>query len=143
MKYNLLVDEHQLQIIMKALDMYARIQMGQVHELSNPFTFPAAVADYSELDKKLNEVKQIMFPELENSSYYAIHSKKIPDEPRQAVDLIEVIRHQIAWDNLSEEDREKGTHPIGVQYDNPFHWSSEQELAEISQAPQSNTKEIK
>lgn len=128
-KYNLTVETDHLQVLVKALDLYARIQMGQVSQLTNPYLIPLPDADYSEVNDKIIALKKSMFPELPEKSYYSIKSKKVADTIRQAVDILEVINHKLAWDNfIPDNDHAK---PIGDVYKNPLHWSSELELPQI------------
>lgn len=127
--YILEATEEQFQIINKALDLFVRIQMGQISELTNPFIIPLPDADYSDVSAKIIELKKSMFPELSSDSYYSIKSKKLPDTVRQAVDIFEVIRHRLAMDNLPENTTDK---PVGVQYEKPFNWSNEMPLSTIT-----------
>ena len=128
-KYNLILENEQLQVLTKALDLYARIQMGQVSQLTNPYLIPLPDADYSDVDTKLLELKKAMFPELPEKSYYSIKSKKVADPVRQAVDILEVINHRLAWDNFTPTDEHDK--PVGDVFRNPFHWSSELDLPNI------------
>ena len=123
--YQLEASEAQLKLIIKALDFYSRVQMGQVSELTNPFSLPLENADYTDVDKKVSDLKQSMFPDLDSNSYYAIKSKKLPDSVRQSVDIMEVLRHRLSWDNTTEES------PTGIQYQKPFQWSNELPLVSI------------
>lgn len=126
--YTLTASEEQFKIINKALDLFARVQMGQLSELTNPFIVPLPDADYSDVASKITELKKSMFPELSENSYYSIKSKKLSDTIRQAVDIFEVIRYKLAFDNLPENSDK----PVGVQYDKPFHWSVEMPLPQIN-----------
>ncbi len=123
--YQIEANESQLELIMKALDFYSRIQMGQVSELTNPYSIPLSEADYSEVETKLIELKKSMFPSLEAKTFYSIKSKNLPDNIRQSVDILDVIRHRLAWDKTTEEK------PSGLQYDKPMNWSNEIELIKI------------
>ena len=130
-KYTITLEKQQLDIITKALDFYARIQLGQVSQLTNPYLIPLPDADYSDVDNKLIELKKIMFPELPEKSYYSIKSKKIADPVRQAVDIMEVISHKLAWDYYVPPKDEPQKKPEGEIFKNPFHWSSDLELPTI------------
>ena len=123
--YQIEATEAQLELIMKALDFYSRIQMGQVSELTNPFAIQLPDADYSQVDEQLLKLKKSMFPALDAKTFYSIKTKKIPDSIRQLVDILDVIRHKLAWDKLIEEE------PKGMQYAKPIHWSYEIDLIKI------------
>lgn len=123
--YILEVDEDQLKLISKALDFYARIQTGQISEITNPYMVPLPDADYSNVEKLMCELKTVMFPNLPADAFYSIKSKQIPDEVRQMVDIYEVIRHQLILNKSDEEKTEK------EKLSRPFNWSSEKQLPTI------------
>jgi len=123
--YSIEANTAQLELIMKALDFYSRIQMGQISELTNPYIIQLPDADYSDVDEQLIKLKKSMFPELDARTFYSIKTKKIPDTIRQTVDILDVIRHRIAWD----ESKEEAT--TGMKYNTPIHWSNEHELIKI------------
>lgn len=120
--YRLLVDDSQLNHISKALDFYARIQMGQISEMVNPYMVPLPSCNYDEITPLITELKTKMFPDLPKNAYYSIKSSQLSDEVRQMVDIYEVIRFQLIADNeteLKENDMK------------PFNWSSEKLLPVI------------
>ena len=123
--YTIEANEAQLELIMKALDFYSRIQMGQISELTNPYMIQLPNADITDVDEQLLKLKKSMFPELDARSFYSIKTKKIPDTIRQTVDILDVIRHRIAWDNTTEEK------PSGMKYNKPIQWSNEHNLIKI------------
>lgn len=125
-KYTVELNSEQLELVMKALDFYSRIQMGQVSELTNPFVIQLPNADYSNVDDQLLSLKKSMFPELDAKTFYSIKTKKIPDTIRQTVDILDVMRHKLAWDNTTEEK------PTGIKYNKPIHWSNEHDLIKIT-----------
>lgn len=131
MKYQLTLEKEQLEVISKALDLFARVQMGQVSELTNPYLIPLPDADYANVEEKIIELKKSMFPELPEKSYYSIKSSHVSDTTRQAVDIYEVIKHQIALDEYTQPPEDPDKKPTGNVFKNPFHWSSEQELPQI------------
>ncbi len=120
-KYNLEIDEDQLKYISKALDFYARINTGQLSELSNPYMITLPEADYQDIEILLKGLKKIMYPDLPENAFYSIRSKLISDEIRQIIDIYEVIRHGI---DTTENKRK------------PIQWSSEKEPPKISIKPE-------
>jgi hypothetical protein len=117
-KYILEIDEDQLKHISKSLDFYARIQMGQVSEFANPYMVPLPNADYIDVETKLKELKEHMFPDLPADAYYSVKSKHISDDIRQMIDIFEVIKYEMITE---EDDKFK-----------PFHWSSEKDLPKLT-----------
>jgi hypothetical protein len=131
--YIININVAQLELIMKALDFYSRIQMGQLSELANPYIIQLPESDYAEIDKQLLKLKKIMFPELDDKTFYSIKTKKIPDTIRQTVDILDVIRYRLAWDTNTEET------PTGMKYNKPIHWSNEHELITIKKVDDATT----
>ena len=111
MKYNLELTETHLELIMKALDFHTRIQMGQLSELTNPYSIPLPNTDFNITDEQIYALKKEMFPELKEKELHSIKSKKLNDTIRQEVDIFEVIRY-----NLSKSDDKP----------RPINWSNEQ-----------------
>jgi len=130
-KYQLELEKEHLEIIKKSLDLYARLQMGQLSQLTNPYLIPLQDAEYKDVEELLKELKKSMFPELPEKSFYSLKSKKISDPVRQAVDIFEVINHRLAWDNFEPPVDNPDKKPEGTMYKNPFHWSSELNLPDI------------
>jgi len=122
-QYNLSLDTEQLQLIQSALDLYSRIQTGQITELLNshsgPLSLPIAQSGAHDLEPLLLKVKAKIFPELgENYSSWSINSPKhVPESARIAYDTVQVIRHKLSWD----QHPEGGT---GVSFSNPIASSS-------------------
>ena len=61
------------------------------------------------------------------TAYFGISSPEIPDDARIAFELMQVIRHRIAWDKVPQGD-------ILVDFDRPLPFSK-QPMAEMSQVP--------
>jgi hypothetical protein len=123
--YQIEATKEQLELIMKALDFHSRIQMGQVSELTNPYSIPLPNTNYTKVENKIIDLKQIMFPELKEKEFYSIKSKKLSDSIRQEVDILDVIRYKLAWDTTTEEN------PSGSQFKPPLKWSNEMDLIKI------------
>jgi hypothetical protein len=84
------LSKKQALIVKEALNLYSRLLMGQVEELSYFF-------GSKEISDSLSEIKSILFPELENNSYYGIYQKDCSQESKIAYDIIQVLRNKIAW----------------------------------------------
>ena len=123
--YSLKLNEEQLNVVMKALDLYSRLQMGQVEELINPFSSPFSnrFVDRENVEKAVSVLKKEYFPELTRDSYNGIFSDKTPETSKIAYDIIQVVRNRLAYDK----------NPSGgftVDFDDPIK-SSGQPLPEI------------
>ena len=83
--YNIKVDEEQMKVIADALDIYSRLKCGQIKMISDLFfekDFDMQALDYCALQMKI-----ILFPELEENSYYGIYGDKTPEECKVAYDI--------------------------------------------------------
>ena len=127
--YNLTLTETQLRTVQKALDCYSRIGMGQCG---------TAITDHPDVIRRIFEdsdnapgiwdvscgidvmIKSMVFTELTQGSFHGIRSEHIDESNRVAYDILQVIRHRLAWDNHKEGDR-----TIYVSYDRPLKTSGE------------------
>ena len=91
--YNIKVDEEQMRVMADALDIYSRLKCGQIKMISDLFfekDFDMQALDYCALQMKI-----ILFPELEENSYYGIYGDKTPEESKVAYDIYKNIRHHL------------------------------------------------
>ena len=75
MKFTLEVDDAQLQEIAQALELMARIKLGQFSHIETLFW--SKEYDYMEFSKLSNQIKNLIFPELRGGDYglYSDESK--------------------------------------------------------------------
>lgn len=120
-KYQLTINENQAKILVRVLDFYSRIGMGQFWSLLDRFD----IEKNDLLEKSSWELRAELFPRLGThpGSAWGIHSKEIDDDNRVCWDLQQVIRHRVSWDNEPNGG-------ITVNFDNPMK-SSKEPLPEI------------
>lgn len=111
-------NDTQMQLINTALDLLARIHAGQVDEILH------AVGPYldHEYDRglarqKVAELKAVMFPHLQPGESRGITPDKHPRK-LDAWDLVEVIRHGLAWARNPEGGWARA-------FDKPWHRGSQ------------------
>jgi len=125
MKCELKLTEQQARVIIQALEFWSRMFLGQVEEIK----WHPAVQDRKKsmaLDSLVRQLKLSIFPELSPHGYFGIHSDKVPDQARQAFDILQVLRHQL-W--LSE-----GRQPrYAVDADEPTRLSEDESLPRIKE----------
>ena len=112
--YNLSLTERQAQVLVDALDLYSRIGMGQLTEISHVLRMNSKAVD--EVDMMLREASYCWMGGA--GSYYGITSDKINDVFRVAWDLQQVIRYRLAWDRNPDGG-------IQVHFDEPLKSSAE------------------
>lgn len=107
-KYILEVNERQLNDIAIALEIIARVQIGQLDTIQDLFM----IEDYDrmEVHNKLDEAKQLIFPDLSANEYYGIHSEKAKKSKSQELfDMYKQMRHELSKD-LSDWNIHKQPH---------------------------------
>lgn len=122
----LTMTEAQAQTIMNALDFYSRVGIGQVSEMKKVMeeNFNKIWNLDSTVDPHIEAVKKIYFPELSEGGYHSIFSSLAHEESKISWDLIQVIRHAIAWHK----------NPVGgltVNFGNPHKSSLKEQLADV------------
>lgn len=111
-KYNIVVDEAQARILVAALDLYARIGIGQFTEIVRVYNYewktPIPMVD--RLVDAMDAAKRIVG--FGPGGSYGIHSPDVHDVFRRAFDIQCVIRHRLAFDRTPEGG-------FGVDFDEP------------------------
>jgi hypothetical protein len=134
-RYTLTINKEQARIICQALEIYSRLKHGQISELRNLFMDrwcePNGSFNWSS-EYLFDELKRVIFPDLEKNASYGVGNKIYP-ESTVAWDVMQVIRHRLAWDRLKAEGRDQPEH-WGVQYNPAMRFGSEP-LAHIEVIP--------
>lgn len=124
-KYTLHLMEKQARVIIDALDLFARIGMGQLKEVAyvlrqNPL--PSSDPDLEARTNLLSDIRDkldvLARYWMNGPGYYGITSKSISDRFKIAWDIQQVIRHRLAWDR-------KPAGGITVDFDDPMKTSEE------------------
>lgn len=89
--------EQQARIVVHALDIYFRVQMGQVQEIKTfpQFMLTGSIELVHNLDNALTNIKPIMFPALSRNEYLSITSPELHDSARNAVNVHDALRHHL------------------------------------------------
>ena len=125
-RYELSISEKQARVMVDALDLFSRIGIGQLREvLRHPQYERVILRDnesYKYCERLLDQIKKLLTG-FGPSASYGIACPEVHDDSNIAYDLLQVIRHRLAWDR-----NPKGG--IEVYFDRPIQLSKE-ELAEI------------
>jgi hypothetical protein len=122
--YSLTLDEQSAGLLMRALDLYARIGIGQLEtlydhpavrqeRLGKPFSFSMNAL------LLIGLLKDDLFGLSPPAARSIVADDVVPDA-KQAYDIMSVIRHRLAWDkagNPPERDRNMTT----IEFDAPSH----------------------
>ncbi len=117
------LNDRQAQIISQALDIFSRVQCGQLKYIADLF-WGIPPERYLKIRQTLEDLE----PEatgLNKNAYHGIHSKENPESARIAYDIHQVIRNHLACKSNLEGDT------MCVAFDTPFKTSVE-ELPKIS-----------
>ena len=119
MTYTLTVTDKQALVIMDAVELLARVHMGQMESVVSEVASPTQAADARDCADAL---KLAIYPELSPTAYYGIVSPELRKEARIAWDIFQVVRQRLALDALEPGER---PNRMLVIYDDPLHASKE------------------
>lgn len=136
-KYRLTFTEDHLHALLMATEFHERIAMGQfreVLEVVDPgFKLPHENREMAE--QMLTIARRYLMPALAtDNSYWGIRSREVRDENRVMYDILQVVRHRLAWDR----------HPEGgmtINFDRPWRSSEKLDLIEIELLPDQESSE--
>ena len=120
-RYRLEITQEQAYVLRDALEAYARIKHGQIDTVIRDLfrdRYCTGQFNYKNTKRLCDWLKEIIFPELTESSYHGVGSKVYPDST-VAWAVMQVLRHRLAWDRLADEGKSEPEH-YGVQYNEPF-----------------------
>lgn len=104
-KYQMELTEEQADIVVRALDLYTRIGIGQFDKMLEVFTGLGSGPRNPASESYINTVKEWETGQPPNGSF-GIHSSVVRNEFRQAFDICQVVRHRLA------HDRNPGGHSV-------------------------------
>ena len=118
-KYILEMEAEQFKVMLPALDLAMRLhigQLGMINEfLSSEVKTPNDVPFFDdEVRAHLSEVKQRYFGNPNLNAGPGIHNQGVSDRARMLMDIHDVIRNKIAWD-----EHKPGEPTLYVQFDTP------------------------
>lgn len=116
------LSEIQARTMVDALDLFSRIQIGQLEEIlsmARMGSIPhrddqdvsARIEEIEEAEPLLHEVKRLLTGHSPNASF-GILGGKTPESARVAYEIQRAIRHRLAWDRQPEGG-------MGVDFDDP------------------------
>ena len=93
-KYTLVMNETQMKLIARALDLHSRVQMGEISAAMKALEGTECLWNRMDaVGSGLKDVERIIRPE---GGYMGIHHPLLVDEARVAYDLIQVLKHEEA-----------------------------------------------
>lgn len=132
-RYALLVTQRQAQLIENAMDLYARLLLGQT-EVIEALARDGYVrhqlrgrhADFDEIRLACEALKHALTGHSASDSFGIFHAR-VHDSARVAWDLAKVVRDGLAWDRSPAGGE-------GVQFEKPYQTSVIEPLAVIARS---------
>jgi len=118
--------DSEVENICKALEMVARLHLGQINiveETLRMHTILSDRVDY-EIPDRIFCALRMMYFGFERGASYGIHSDKVSDDARVAWDMMTVFRHRISWDKAGNPSTRDWNTMMGVNYDEPHRSST-------------------
>jgi len=104
--YTLKVSKNQIKVISEALELYARLNIGQIEQIEWLFRDKICnkieLYDLDKLRSSCDIIKNVVFSELGRNAHYSIRSDSVPEKAKIAYDFVQVINHLLAWDSTPE-----------------------------------------
>jgi len=126
-KYQLFISEKQARVITSTLDLFSRIGIGQFERILDHPQYMNKIFDdntsYKSCKELLERIKKLLTGYPPHASH-GIGHPEVHGDCTISYDLMQVIRHRLAWDNNPEGG-------IQVDFGKPMRFSNEEELAEI------------
>lgn len=123
-KYSLDLDESAVELLMKALDLYARIGIGQIEGLLDHPEVQKALLTTDALEARYaaSRLKEVVFG-FTTAASRSIASPSVMDDTKRAFDIFCVLRHRMAWDKAGNPPKRTSA-MIFVDFDKPAHFGS-------------------
>jgi hypothetical protein len=134
-EYQLTLSPEQANVLVKALDLYSRVLMGQLEEVVNIIPHSGKAYEHATGEDRqtarelIRQVKDYLF-KLSAGSFHGIHSDDIGESPKVAWDLLQVIRHHLSWDEAGWP-QERTIDMLTTNFDEPMRSSETEPLATI------------
>ena len=117
-QYQLTLNDEQVQMLLRALDVYSRVGCGQFDRILEMFCNDPRLLEGMlaiQWETLFCSFKQQL--QLQRDASYSICSPEVPVDYRLAFDVLQVIRHHIAW-----KEQPEGGH--FVKFDLPMNTSA-------------------
>lgn len=96
--YHISMSEEQAETVVQALELFWRLRIGQLSELR---TIASKVSSPLAVGRVVKELKQALFPEINDNAYYAMDFTR-DLTTRRSHDIWSCLRYKIAWSKNPE-----------------------------------------
>jgi hypothetical protein len=137
-KYVLILSKNQLQAISVAIEVLARLKIGQIKQALDQCLDQDGNSNILGWEIE-DQVESIVKPHLglDKNQSWGVGKFKIVD---LLWDLYEVIRYKMSWDNALEsgkvtekeyQEKIRNENIYGVNYNEPMHWNHDEDLVKV------------
>ncbi|TXH55019.1 MAG: hypothetical protein E6Q97_09720 [Desulfurellales bacterium] len=124
-QYEIRMNRQQVAVVRQALEMYSRLLAGQIDTVMHDAfidRYGSETWNYDSQKRICGELKAAVFPELRANAFYGVGSRVYPQH-NTAWDIMQVLRHRLAWDRHAEEGGQGDTNV--VCFDRPICFGEE------------------
>ena len=133
-KYTITVTENQVRVINQALDLLARVGIGQISDFVSTLPLKRNVSEYDLIEDIRNILRGNMKHDIDGwHSHLGITHQDAPMFAKQAWDMQQTFRHRLSWDRAVKDGIVKSldsprefSKMMTVDYDDPFYISDDQ-----------------
>ena len=122
-QYRLTMNSHQASILREALECYSRLKAGQFDMVMQDCFMDRMCGNHDKVTLACDLLKAILLPELHRNASFGVGSKEYP-EHTVAWDIVQVVRHRLAWDRLKDQGKEEPEY-YGVSFNEPMGFSDQ------------------
>jgi len=102
MKLTIELNEKQAKAVIDATDLQSRIMSGQLEDILLRAIPITKNIDRSAARQKIQELKEILFPELDSGELYGVFSDQLDMEAKILYDIHQAIRYKYSWHQKPE-----------------------------------------
>ena len=112
------MSEEQAFVVLRALNLYSRLSIGQIEEITEVSKTPE-IRNENEVKDVINKLKVFLFPELSFGSFYSIAGSGTSESAKESWDIYQSIRYKLYWALYPEGG-------IQVYFNEPFNTSGKE-----------------
>lgn len=125
-KYQIEVSEEQLDTLIKATELLARVGIGQVSEAVgySPAALIPNVGDLASARQVAREVESLCTGMPPDASF-GIGHEKVAKITKRSWELYQTLRHRLSWDRAGNPEKRDYAKMFGAHYDEPMNYTGE------------------
>lgn len=94
MEYKLILTEEKINILIEALELYARIGTGQVDAIGKMSFIKEKSVYKKEAEDAYEAIQKALFPELKKNQFYSIKNEKVPKQCKISWSIFQTLKEK-------------------------------------------------